>query len=137
MSVIFINKVSMSARIPRTDMRFLFSRAQKLFNREISKKSVSILFVPEKESRALNFKYRRKNNSTNVLSFSSLDKEELGDIVICPQVAKREAKENKIGYRWWVSYLFAHGILHLLGYDHNTKKTEEIMDKLTRKIICD
>ena len=137
MSIVFINQISSTARIPRAVLLRLFKRTQKLFKQKTREKSVSVIFASPKESKNLNTKYRKKNYATNVLSFESSDPQELGDIIICPAVARKQAREMRVGFNWWVSYLFVHGLLHLIGYSHKTKLQENKMDKLTKKILCD
>lgn len=137
MKIVFINQISSAARIPRAVLLRLYNRTQKLFKQKIREKSVSMIFVSSKESKKLNKKYRNKNKSTNVLSFESSDPQEMGDIIICPDLARRQAKQMQVGFTWWVSYLFAHGLLHLIGYDHKTKSQERQMEKLTKKILCE
>jgi len=102
--------------------------------------SLSFTFLDEAEMCALNFESRGKDTATDVLSFPTLEikaagvvniaeypPEEfepdtgalfLGDIVICPDVAKRQAAEFGHGEEREFSYLFVHGVLHLLGFDH-------------------
>ena len=87
-------------------------------NREIE--NISLAFVGKKEIQELNKKYRKKNKPTDVLSFNLDEKDCLGDIVICPEIVKEKGEE--------MLEVFVHGILHLLGYDHErSKKDEEIM----------
>ena len=87
-------------------------------NREIE--NISLAFVGKEEIQKLNKKYRKKNKPTDVLSFNLDEKDCLGDIVICPDVVREKGEE--------MLEVFIHGILHLLGYDHErSKKDEEIM----------
>jgi probable rRNA maturation factor len=81
---------------------------------------VGVAFVPEDEMAALNLEHRAVDRPTDVLSFPvDLDDElppglprQLGDVVVCPQVAERDGTP--------VSTLLVHGALHLVGYDHET-----------------
>ena len=59
----------------------------------------------------------------------------LGDIVICPKVAKKQAKYFNHGKEREISFLALHGLLHLLGYDHIEKNDEEIMTKTSEEIL--
>ena len=71
--------------------------------------------VPDARIRQLNFQYRGKNTPTDVLSFPAEEPGYLGDVVIAPAVAARndpEAPEREL------RLLVVHGVLHLLGYDH-------------------
>lgn len=78
-------------------------------NREIE---ISLAFVTAQEMQKLNKKHRGKNKPTDVLSFEGIN-----EIVICPQIV-RERKEDIIE-------VFIHGVLHLLGYDHEKSQAEE------------
>jgi probable rRNA maturation factor len=80
--------------------------------------TVTVAIVPDDRVRRLNRRYRRKNATTDVLSFSSDEPGDLGDVVIAAGVARRQAQEA--GHSVQVEYriLALHGLLHLLGYDH-------------------
>jgi len=87
--------------------------------------AVSLMLVGPARSRALNLRYRGKDKPTNVLSFApaaAVDIESgaplLGDLVICPQVLRREAREQHKRVRDHWAHLFIHGLLHLTGHDH-------------------
>ena len=89
------------------------------------RRDVSLLLVGPARARALNRRYRGKDAPTNVLSFapaSSVDVEGgaplLGDLVICPQVLRREARAQRKRVRDHWAHLFVHGLLHLTGHDH-------------------
>ena len=77
-------------------------------NRETE--NISLAFVNREEIKKLNKNFRNKNKPTDVLSFLLNEKDYLGEVVICPEVVK-EKKEKIIE-------VFIHGVLHLLGYDH-------------------
>ena len=83
-----------------------------------AKGTMTVAIVPDDEVRRLNRKYRRKNSLTDVLSFPSGEPGDLGDVVIAAGVARRQAREA--GHTAQVEYriLALHGLLHLLGYDH-------------------
>ena len=108
---------------------------------------LSILVTNDKEIRYLNKKYRRKNKATDVLSFSPAEADGfvclehvLGDIVISAETAKKQAKKFKVSFVEEFSRLLVHGILHLLGYDHENvseRKAEEMQnleDKLLKRL---
>lgn len=107
---------------------------------------ISINFVSGSEIRFLNNKYRKKNKITDVLSFAALEGEkvgeskELGDIFICLSQIKRQAKEYKVDFKEELIRMLVHGILHLIGYDHISKRDEQVMFKLQEKMVksvCD
>ena len=85
--------------------------------------TVSIALVSDDRIRALNRTYRRKNHATDVLSFPTNARDSrvepfLGDIVIARGVAKRQAREVGHSEATELRVLALHGLLHLLGYDH-------------------
>lgn len=98
------------------------------------KASISIAAVGNKEIRALNKKYRRKDKVTDVLSFA-YDDEELGDIVICIPQVKRQAKNIGRAVRDELALMVVHGVLHLLGYDHETLADERRMFWIQHDIL--
>ncbi len=105
-----------------------------------SSSELCIRIVDEPESQALNRKYRQKDYPTNVLSFPAtiLELEEielLGDIVICAPVVAREALEqNKTKTAHW-AHMVVHGILHLLGYDHEEPEEADQMESMEIVIL--
>jgi len=93
--------------------------------------------VQEKESEQLNSEYRGKNKPTNVLSFTYDDLETyLGDIVICLPVVEREAQEQNKSFLHHLQHMIVHGLLHLLGYDHEQNGEAEQMEALEQIILA-
>jgi len=89
-------------------------------NKILGKKYVlSLVFISEKEIHSLNKKYRNVDSPTDILSFPYNKK--TGEIFICEKKAKIKAKEFERKYDNFVSFLFIHGCVHLLGYDHGNK----------------
>jgi probable rRNA maturation factor len=103
---------------------------------------VAIRIVGSKEAQSLNRHYRGKDYATNVLSFPA-DLPEgvqlplLGDIVICAPVVAKEAKEQGKTLRAHYAHLTIHGVLHLLGMDHDNDKEADIMEQIEREIMDD
>ncbi|MBK9951136.1 MAG: rRNA maturation RNase YbeY [Candidatus Competibacteraceae bacterium] len=101
---------------------------------------LTIRIVNEAESTALNETYRRKQGPTNVLSFPfesppEVESSLLGDIVICAPVVLREAvSQGKTLAAHW-AHLVAHGVLHLLGYDHDEEQADA-MESLEIHILA-
>jgi probable rRNA maturation factor len=85
-----------------------------------AKGDLSIAIVSDRRMRALNRQFRGKDAVTDVLSFPSDERGFLGDIVIAAGVANRQAKEAGHSPQTEVKVLALHGLLHLLGYDHET-----------------
>lgn len=85
--------------------------------------NVSIIFVTPTFIRELNTQYRNINDVTDVLSFNIDATELLGEIYVCPEYIKSTRPE--IDFKEEVLRLIIHGILHLIGYDHEVELTEE------------
>ena len=116
------------------DKKVLHRVAKIVFKGEnISKeREVSVVFVKTEEIEKLNLKYRKKNKPTDVLSFEG-EKDNLGEIIICPEEVKKNAEIN---FKKEIIFVFIHGILHLLGYDHEkSKKDAKIMEEKTQQYI--
>lgn len=90
--------------------------------------TLTLAFIGERRAKTLNETHRKKSYVPNVLSFP-LDST-TGEIYICPQVAKREAKKYNMSVHGYVGYLFIHGCLHLKGYDHGAT-----MEKAEQKYV--
>lgn len=86
---------------------------------EAEDQSFSVAFVGEERIRELNREYRKIDKATDVLSFG----EDIKEIVICPEFVKKQAKE----YNKELAVVLIHGILHVLGYDH--EKGDEMEKK--------
>lgn len=102
---------------------------------------VSLSLVTAEEIRELNELYRGKNKTTDVLSFpieEEFQPEEvkvLGDIVISTEAVIEQAKEYDHSVEREIAYLFIHGLLHLLGYDHLESEDKENMRKVEEEIL--
>lgn len=83
-----------------------------------SRGAVTVAIVSDRRIRTLNRRYRRKDRATDVLSFPSTEPGYLGDIVIAAGVARRQAREAGHSLQTELRVLALHGLLHLLGYDH-------------------
>ncbi|MEH6415417.1 rRNA maturation RNase YbeY [Pseudomonas sp. CGJS7] len=111
----------------------------------IREADLAIRIVGTKEGRALNRHYRGRDYATNVLSFPAELPEGLpegvklpllGDLVICAPVVAREAREQKKGLNDHYAHLTVHGVLHLLGWDHEDEREAECMEQLEREILA-
>jgi len=90
----------------------------------------------------LNERYTQNDGPTDVLAFPMREGERLpqqgseaGDIVISIDTAERQSKELGTDLKQEITVLFVHGLLHLLGYDHQTKDEKMEMDETTNKIV--
>jgi rRNA maturation RNase YbeY len=100
-----------------------------------SDKAISIVLSNDAEIQTLNKQYRGKNKPTNVLSFPN-DDEPLGDVILAFETIEREAKEQGKVFKDHAAHLIVHGILHLMGYDHEDVKDAAKMEALEIKILA-
>lgn len=105
---------------------------------------VSCVLVDDERIHEINREYRHIDRSTDVISFAMEDNDQfyvegmprtLGDIFISVDHAKKQAEEYGHSLRREMCFLFTHGILHLLGYDHMTDEQEKEMFGLQDKIL--
>lgn len=86
---------------------------------------ITVRIVGEDEGRALNQSYRKKDYSTNVLTFDyAQDPVVLADLVLCAPVVAREAKEQGKTLAAHYTHLLVHGTLHAQGWDHETSEAD-------------
>ena len=97
--------------------------------------SISLMFTDDAGIQSLNNAYRKLDAPTDVLSFPSGEKIFLGDIAISLPCAERQAQEYGHGLDREVAFLVVHGMLHLLGYDHQTQDDETAMRARQREIL--
>ena len=107
----------------------------------IKRADLAIRLVDAKEGRALNRHYRGKDYATNVLSFpvelpEGVTLPLLGDLVICAPVVAKEALEQGKPLASHYAHLTVHGVLHLLGLDHEDEREAEAMEQLERDILA-
>lgn len=98
---------------------------------EVKRGEVELIFVNLEEIQKLNFKHRLINKPTDVLSFpqfeiKNINYKVLGSIIICPEIVTKKHEE--------MSDVIKHGLLHLLGYDHETNEQE--WEQGASKINC-
>ena len=117
----------------RVDERFLKKVAEKVLKGEKAKKDIelSIALVKPERMREINKNYRKRNKATDVLAFPELKKikispkrkaQNLGEIIICPSQVKKNIKRFNSTFKKEIARVLIHGILHLLGYDHEKPK---------------
>jgi len=124
------------------DRRQLQARAEQVLRElERSDAELSIALVDDATIAGLNRTYRSKSGPTDVLSFSQLEGEHvelagnlLGDVVISLETAARQARAAHHGLDSEVTRLLIHGILHLIGYDHERDDEARIMQRLERRL---
>jgi probable rRNA maturation factor len=104
---------------------------------------VSLVFTDDDHIRALNASWRGKDRPTNVLSFPAfLSKRShtlppmLGDIVLASETIGREATLEEKPFNHHLTHLIIHGLLHLMGYDHETEEDAEEMEAVERRALA-
>jgi probable rRNA maturation factor len=97
-------------------------------------RELSVVLAGRARSRALNARYRGRDHATNVLSFPVLPAAAspsglLGELVICPAVLRAEARAQHKSVRAHWAHMVVHGVLHLIGYDHELPAEAERMER--------
>ena len=105
---------------------------------KLNKKELLIVFTSSEEMKQLNKNYLNKNRATDVLSFSPVVEESLGELILSIEKIKTQAIEHKLSLQEEMMYLILHGLLHLLGYHHEkggkmAKKMYHIQDNIFEK----
>ena len=130
------------------DLEKVIGEVLKIEKVDEKKCEISISFVDEKKIRELNRNFRSIDKTTDVLSFPIEDffNEDrktllkkpylmLGDVVICLDVARKQAKELGHSFEREIMYLTCHSILHLLGYDHMEDEDKKIMRAREKEVM--
>lgn len=99
---------------------------------------VAVLLTDDEAVAELNAEYRRKAGPTNVLSFPAAQNPEgfLGDLALAYGVCAREAEQQNKSLADHLQHLVAHGVLHLVGYDHMNEDEAADMEGLERRILA-
>ena len=103
--------------------------------------TVSLRFTSVKNMKELNSSFSGVNKETNVLSFAPDLKEKdekdnyVGDVAICVDILKREAKHQNKDFLDHLLHVFVHGVLHLLGYAHGSDRKASEMEALEKKVL--
>ena len=135
-----------AVRLARGPLESFLRRVQNELS--LKEASVTVCLVSDAEIARMNESFRRKKGPTDVLSFPSAarrrpgslpaasnkmkESEFLGDIAIAPATARRYARKNGRTLPSELRVLILHGVLHLMGYDHETDRGE--MDRVERKL---
>lgn len=113
---------------------------RKVLSARQAQRELTLVFLDKKPAQKLNAEFRGRNYATDVLSFDSVDPSSMGELILCPEVLKRQAKEHGLSYQKELGYMVLHGTLHLLGYDHevNEKDAEKmfaLQDAVFEKLL--
>ncbi|MCL2756274.1 MAG: rRNA maturation RNase YbeY [Firmicutes bacterium] len=134
----------------------VFNCACEILGIDADSVNIGLTFVDTCEITALNMAHRNKGKVTDVLSFPLLEitagqipsrddflldinpatgRVELGDIIICEQVAREQAESYGHSLNREIAFLYVHAMLHLVGYTHEDELNEKKMNELTEKIL--
>jgi probable rRNA maturation factor len=128
--MIEINNLT-SQKLDFDSLKFFFQRAIKRLK---IKKLISLALVDSELIKKLNKIYRQKNKETDVLSFAGQD-DCLGEIIISLSMAQGQALKAKHSLEKEIKILFIHSLFHLLGYDHQNKKSAKVMEEKEIKLL--
>ena len=105
---------------------------KKIIKREKRTGRIDVSLVNDRLIHQLNWKFRKKDRPTDVLSFAYPGEGILGDVIISRETTRRNAQKYGVSYGQEVKRLVIHGTLHVLGYDHGRKMShaEEVCAKL-------
>ncbi len=142
MPVFVSRKARSSAALRSRQVRVIAEKMLQHLGR--AEHELSILLTDDAFIQTLNAAHRGKDRPTDVLAFPQnedegmptvLDHGLLGDVVISLDTAERQARGRKHSLVDEVAFLLAHGILHLVGYDHQTDAEEAAMNALTQRLV--
>lgn len=88
------------------------------FPKTLDGKTLTLVFLEKKQAKSINSQFRGRDYATDVLSFDPIEPDSLGELILCPEVLKTQAKDHGLTYQLELGYMVLHGVLHLLGYDH-------------------
>lgn len=125
--------IDITGSVPRFPKRDIAAFARRVLRQlKTDAEDLAIAFVDDATMRKLNREFRRKDKTTDVLTFPGDEPTHLGDIVISLEQARRQARDEQHSLATEVRYLILHGILHSMGYDHETDDGE--MNALEMKV---
>lgn len=144
MKFTFINRTNLDLKTYQALFRTIAKATEKELNLPPDYE-VSITFVRSVTIHKINYEYRNIDSPTDVITFASLDApsvfgfleemKDLGDIFINVDYARKQARQYGHSIRREYGFLFLHGLLHCLGYDHQTKAQEQEMFLLQDQIL--
>lgn len=100
---------------------------------------LSVLLITADHMRRLNARFAGEDRPTDVLAFPMMEEDDeslmLGDVVVCPEVARTNAQDRRESLERELEILLVHGTLHLLGYDHQGAEDKAKMDERLAQVI--
>ncbi|EKE19135.1 MAG: hypothetical protein ACD_9C00124G0009 [uncultured bacterium] len=143
-------------KFPKKFFLEIFRRSMELADLQCLKNKsleLSVALVEEDEIEKINTQYRKKNSPTDVLSFCEYENMEefcekisksqeqnifIGELILCPKYIARNAREDRETFEYALAYIVAHGIFHLLGFEHGRKMfslQQQIADQMQIKSV--
>jgi len=125
---------------PQSITRRVAGALNQALGNPLKNRELTVRFASDEEVRALNAQFRNKDAPTNVLSFPATrmpgqGEGALGDIILARETVVREAAEQGKQVADHTSHLILHGMLHLLGYDHDTDEKAKKMESTERDVL--
>lgn len=105
-----------------------------------SNPEIQVVFLGQAAARKLNAQFRGRDYATDVLSFAPVEEGGLGELVLCPPILAKQAREQGWAYKFECGLMLIHGFLHLLGYDHEradkgAEKMYKLQSELVRRVL--
>ncbi len=131
-------QIALDESEPDLPRRTLFKPALDLLNQrfQLQDTGLCLRIVSLEESQHLNQQFRGKNHPTNVLSFPFDEADYLGDLVFCHSLIATEAMAQHKTLKAHYQHLLIHGVLHLLGYDHETENEALEMESIEIELLA-
>lgn len=136
--------IPISGRIFEKILKLINDEYKEIFPKEFDKRKrhfITLTIVDDEIIQTINKEQRGLDKPTDVISLSYLGDEEfpeqdmIGEIFISFETAQKQAEENSMEVLDELKFLFVHGVLHILGYEHKTEHDFQIMMKLTNQIL--
>jgi probable rRNA maturation factor len=125
--------------LPIDEVRLSTLARHTLASEEVAEVELSVLFVTSEHMKQLNSRFAGNDYATDVLAFPMMEDDEaatiLGDVVICPEVAERNATQLGHDVGRELETLVVHGTLHLLGYDHQNDTDKSRMEARQQSVL--
>ncbi len=134
-------------KIPKTLSRSYCTRALQTLEKVVKKPQqgiINLIVISEEEMARMNKQFRGKEGPTDILTFSYRNKSGLrvaespdfivGEIYLCLEKIKTYAQERGVTYKEQLEYIIIHGLVHLMGYDHENDTDWKKMEKIEKKI---
>lgn len=128
----YLNKTGIKGKNEKKIFSLCFNHVLDVLGKNEKDYEISLSLVSEEERHRLNLQYRKQDRPTDVLTFAYREADfvkdepvvDLGSIILCPRVGRKQAKAFKHPYERERAFLFIHGLLHAFGYDHHGPKEE-------------